>query len=290
MRKQRIAEEKEHVDVTFRNAAAHLLVTAKRARYETGDRKAGPFDDLLTGVPGRKELVAAKLLLMAGDEIHHLRLFVVMGNKSNPQENHITFWNIGFMLPRRCREVERLPGTFRSVICWRRKKLTPWGENIMRVRAPLGNADWQWMQALWKREWGGLTMVSRGTTHRLEHLSALIAVDGEDQYLGLITWSSSGAEAEVTSLNAVNENRGVGSALLDTCENDAYRQGIHRVWLITTNDNIRALAFYQKRGYRIEAVFPGAVDTARKDKPEIPVIAANGVPIHDEILLAKWLP
>ncbi len=91
MRKQRIAEEKEHVDVTFRNAAAHLLVTAKRAGYETGDRKASAFDDLLTGVSGRKELVAAKLLLIAGDEIHHLRLFVIVGNKSNPQEIHITF-------------------------------------------------------------------------------------------------------------------------------------------------------------------------------------------------------
>lgn len=61
----------------------------------------------------------------------------------------------------------------------------------------------------------------------------------------------------------------------------------YRIWLITTNDNLNALGFYQKRGFRIKAVYPGAVDEARRIKPEIPLAASNGIPIRDEIELEK---
>jgi hypothetical protein len=59
--------------------------------------------------------------------------------------------------------------------------------------------------------------------------------------------------------------------------------------LITTNDNLHALGFYQRRGFHLNQVFPGRVDQARKIKPSIPEIGENGIPIRDEIRLEKDL-
>ncbi|MGD8245715.1 MAG: hypothetical protein PVG25_02965 [Anaerolineae bacterium] len=60
---------------------------------------------------------------------------------------------------------------------------------------------------------------------------------------------------------------------------------MQRIWLITTNDNLAALRFYQRRGFSLVAVHPGAVDQARTLKPEIPAIGHSGIPIRDEIEL-----
>jgi len=53
---------------------------------------------------------------------------------------------------------------------------------------------------------------------------------------------------------------------------------------MTTNDNLRALGFYQRRGFRLASLRPGAVDEARRTlKPEIPEIGDDGIPIRDEL-------
>ncbi len=63
--------------------------------------------------------------------------------------------------------------------------------------------------------------------------------------------------------------------------------GVRRIWLVTTNDNLRALRFYQRRGMRITAVDRGAVDRARAVKPEIPLVGADGIELHDELRLER---
>jgi hypothetical protein len=68
---------------------------------------------------------------------------------------------------------------------------------------------------------------------------------------------------------------------------DARQQGCHEIRLTTTNDNLDALRFYQRRGLRLVALRPGAVDRARLDKPEIPRIGDFGIPLRDEIDLAR---
>lgn len=62
-------------------------------------------------------------------------------------------------------------------------------------------------------------------------------------------------------------------------------QGCKRLFLSTTNDNLEALAFYQKRGFRLIRVCPNAVDEARRLKPSIPLVAGNGIAIRDELEL-----
>jgi len=91
------------------------------------------------------------------------------------------------------------------------------------------------------------------------------------------------AECELVTLDALRQQNGVGSALLAAVAKQAAARGCQRVWLITTNDNINAIRFYQRRGMRLIAVHPGAVDAARRIKPSIPVIGEHGIPIHDEL-------
>jgi Acetyltransferase (GNAT) family len=59
-----------------------------------------------------------------------------------------------------------------------------------------------------------------------------------------------------------------------------------RLWVVTTNDNVDALRFYQRRGFRLAALRPGAVDESRRTlKPEIPAIGDQGIPLRDELEL-----
>jgi hypothetical protein len=52
--------------------------------------------------------------------------------------------------------------------------------------------------------------------------------------------------------------------------------------LITTNSNINALRFWQKRGFRLVHIYLGALEESRKLKPIIPLIDDNGIPIREE--------
>jgi ribosomal protein S18 acetylase RimI-like enzyme len=98
------------------------------------------------------------------------------------------------------------------------------------------------------------------------------------------------AQCEVLTLHAVQQWRGVGTALLQLVEQLAAEQGCRRLWLITTNDNVDALRFYQRRGFRLAALHRGAVDDCRAQlKPEIPTVGDYGIPLHDELELDKQL-
>jgi GNAT superfamily N-acetyltransferase len=76
---------------------------------------------------------------------------------------------------------------------------------------------------------------------------------------------------------------GVGTALLAAVERKA-----RRLWLLTTNDNVDALRFYQRRGFRLAELHPGGVEESRaRLKPEIPETGEYGIPIRDELILEK---
>jgi ribosomal protein S18 acetylase RimI-like enzyme len=65
--------------------------------------------------------------------------------------------------------------------------------------------------------------------------------------------------------------------------------GCRQVQLVTTNDNMRALRFYQRRGFRLVALHPGALERSRELKPEIPETGLHGIPLSDELVLAREL-
>lgn len=127
-------------------------------------------------------------------------------------------------------------------------------------------------------------MISRGNLYRPEQLEGFVIEDA-DEWIGLLTFFIQDGECEVTSLDSLRESQGIGSMLINQAIEEARAQGCKRLFLITTNDNLRALGFYQKRGFEIVGVYRGAVNESRKRKPGIPLIGMNGIPLRDEIEL-----
>lgn len=107
----------------------------------------------------------------------------------------------------------------------------------------------------------------------------------EGKIVGLLTFRIEGDELEILTVNSMLEHRGLGTALMLSAIEQARVHECRIVSLATTNDNIRGLRFYQKIGFRIKAVNVGAVDKARKTKPEIPKMGQDGIPMHDEIVM-----
>lgn len=122
----------------------------------------------------------------------------------------------------------------------------------------------------------------------LDHRALLAEADGE--MLGMLTYvpDPGWEQCEVLTLHATEQWHGVGTALIDAVEQLAAGHGCARLWLITTNDNVDALRFYQRRGFQLAAIHRRAVDDSRSRlKPEIPVAGAYGIPMRDEIELEK---
>jgi len=107
--------------------------------------------------------------------------------------------------------------------------------------------------------------------------------------VGVLTYTVDGESCEVLTLHVADQRLGIGSALLREVQWVARGEGCCRVWLITTNDNLDALRFYQRRGYRLVKVHPGAVARDRRLKREIPAIGDYGIFINDELELHKDL-
>ncbi len=150
-----------------------------------------------------------------------------------------------------------------------------------------GPNDSAFVERVLVERWTSSAIVSRGRVHDAAGLAALIAeVDGEP--VGLLTHAASPDGLEVVTLDSLRERRGVGTALLTAVTDLAAGRGDRRVWLVTTNDNLGALAFYQRRGFRLAALRPGAVDEARRIKPSIPR-EADGIAVRDEIELERVL-
>ena len=108
----------------------------------------------------------------------------------------------------------------------------------------------------------------------------------EGELAGVATYVLGADACELLTLHATTRLGGVGTALLTAVEQVARDAGCRRLWLVTTNDNVDALRFYQRRGLRLVTVRPGAVDLSRETlKPEIPRHGAYGIPLRDEIEL-----
>ena len=126
-------------------------------------------------------------------------------------------------------------------------------------------------------------MAGHGTTYDLTTLPAVVAVHG-GRVCGAATYRVDGDACELVSINAFDARGGVGTALVEFVAALAARHGCARLWCTTTNDNLDALRFYQRRGFRLVALRPGAVDRARRAvKPQIPVVGAYDIPLRDEL-------
>lgn len=129
-----------------------------------------------------------------------------------------------------------------------------------------------------RERWGSEIVVAHGVVYEPMLLPGFVAEE-EGRRIGMLTYVLEGDECEIVTIDAFEEGRGVGTALIEAAKG----LGARRLWLITTNDNIRVQRFYEHRGFRLVAVHEGALVRSRALKPEIPLVSADGTPIRDEL-------
>jgi len=132
-----------------------------------------------------------------------------------------------------------------------------------------------------QKQWLTTRMVIRGKVVDLAESDGILAWDGG--VVGLVTFAFEGRVCEITLLDSARQGVGVGTTLINLVIEQAKAKGCHTIKLITTNDNINALRFYQKRGFDMARLYRNAMDVSRKLKPEIPLIGGNGIPLKHEI-------
>jgi ribosomal protein S18 acetylase RimI-like enzyme len=155
------------------------------------------------------------------------------------------------------------------------------------VRAFEPDTDRPWASDLLDRELAGSVQARRGERLDALDLPGLVAEEGGVK-LGVLFYRLDGEDCELFALLAAGQQQGVGTALVDALVTRA--AGRKRIWVVTTNDNLRALRFYQRRGFSLCALRPGAVDeTRRRLKPGIPVTGDDGIPKRDELELERLL-
>ncbi|MGJ3241098.1 MAG: GNAT family N-acetyltransferase [Anaerolineae bacterium] len=184
-------------------------------------------------------------------------------------------------------------------------------EEAFTIR-PLQREDREWVAHFLDEHWGSTQMVTRGRVLYGHLLPGFVAerskppTPGEEveeldddateenpivtmEKIGLLTYNVEDQECEIISLDSHIRGIGVGTALVNELIDAAKESKIKRIWLITTNDNLPALKFWQKRNFELAVIHRNAIEQARRLKPQIPITGLEGIPIRDEIELEMRL-
>jgi GNAT superfamily N-acetyltransferase len=130
--------------------------------------------------------------------------------------------------------------------------------------------------------WLTTKMIIRG------HIIDMTQVDGiavyeDSEIIALLTYTIRDNLCEIISLDSLLEGRGIATELIKRIISAAKEKQCSKIIVITTNDNINAMRFYQKRGFDMVRLYHNALDISRKLKPEIPFIGENDIPLRHEI-------
>ncbi|MBE6022253.1 MAG: GNAT family N-acetyltransferase [Cellulosilyticum sp.] len=133
-----------------------------------------------------------------------------------------------------------------------------------------------------QEHWYSTEMVLRGQIVDMTTVEGIVAYEDE-KIIGLLTYEIKNRECEILSLDSLVQNKGIGCRLIECVYRVAKKATCSRIKLITTNDNINAIKFYQKRGFDMLRIYRNALDISRKIKPSIPTIGDFGIPLKHEI-------
>jgi GNAT superfamily N-acetyltransferase len=128
--------------------------------------------------------------------------------------------------------------------------------------------------------WGSDILVIRGIAYKANDLDGVLVYENS-KIIGLGLYRIKN-DCEIILLETFIQNKGIGTKILEKIKEIAKTKNCKRIWLITSNENINAIKFYQKRGFHISNIYLNAMEEARNIKPEIPKFS-NGIEIRDEI-------
>ncbi len=139
----------------------------------------------------------------------------------------------------------------------------------------ISNENRELINTFIRDHWFTTEMTIRGEIVDMTAVEGLVAKEN-DAFAGLITYRIRGGLLEITSLDSLHEGQGIGTALLEKVITIARAENCQKISLITTNDNIDAIRFYQKRGFDLVKLHYDSIKQARTLKPEIPLRGRNG--------------
>lgn len=149
---------------------------------------------------------------------------------------------------------------------------------------PVTINDRTWISLLIKKTWGDEFIIVHDEIFFPCSLPGFIA-KSKNENLGLVTYNLQHDHCEIITINSLREFQGIGSALLEEVITVVKNKGVNKISVVTTNDNLLALRFYQKRGFVLSSVSVGAIGRSRAKKPHIPTFGLYGIPLRDEITL-----
>lgn len=252
-------------------------------KHANGYSKWCQLTDLYVEKPYRKQGIGAELLEKLEER------FRLLGVES------IYTWTAGYEAPdfykkqgyRVFTEMEDWYHTGHARVGLR-KRFTTADQGFQLTIDALTEADRAWLAQFMIERWGEDRVVAHGVSYRPSTLPGLVATTDE-QRVGVLTYHIANNQCEIVTLDSLVSGRGVGTALIDAVTKRANAAGCSRLWLITTNDNLNALRFYQKRGFVLATIRPNALDASRRLKPSISLVGGDGIPLRDEIELEMIL-
>jgi GNAT superfamily N-acetyltransferase len=184
--------------------------------------------------------------------------------------------------------------------CGRCGRYVDWGEAQLQIicscrpRIPLPpvmvheatDRDRALVRALFQRDFGRTHIVAFGEVMNVDEMPALVATM-HDELSGALAYRLRGDGLHVVALatDPMWQRSGVGGHLVAEAELLARRLALARLIVTTTNDNLPALYFYQRRGYRLTGIVPGSVVEHTGNT----IAGFAGIPVRDEVQLEKPL-
>ena len=117
---------------------------------------------------------------------------------------------------------------------------------------------------------GSNVIVTKGKIYKAEDLDGIWVYENE-KIIGLGLYFIN-EDCEIVLLVTYIQNKGIGTQIFNKIKEIAITRNCKRIWLITTNDNIDAIKFYQKKGFYFSNIYINAIENSRKIKPKIPYI------------------
>jgi ribosomal protein S18 acetylase RimI-like enzyme len=141
--------------------------------------------------------------------------------------------------------------------------------------------------ALIRRDFGQTSIVAFGEPVSFDGAS-MLAASMKGELAGALAYRllPDGLQILALATDPMWQRSGVGGHLVAEAEATARSRGLGRIVVATTNDNLPALYFYQRRNYVVTTLVPGAILPHLKVAP---AAGFGGIPVRDEIRLEKKL-
>jgi uncharacterized protein len=137
-------------------------------------------------------------------------------------------------------------------------------------------------------EWGGPMIVTLGNLYDSSKLPGYAAVR-DNEVVGAVLYRPNNGDCEIAVLYSLIDDQGIGTSLMNRAVEAACELGTRRVWLVTTNDNTRAIRYYQKYGFSLKAVHIGALNVTRELKKGLPERGIDDIPLLHEFEFELYL-